>query len=221
MITKDPGARLGVVENRVRQEMEAVAEQANLKFIVNTILDRYANIVDVVAGDFRLAFRQGIERARGVYSAELKGPADIVLASAYPSDINFWQAGKALYSADIVVREGGIIILASPCYEGVGEHQEFAELLQYDYEAIESLLNRGQVHDRVGAAAALAVAVVKARAAIWFVTAHITAAEAEQMGSRRFETIQVALDAALQLKGDTARVTVLHEATEILPILPT
>jgi len=112
MITKDPGARLGVVENWVRHEMEAVAEQANLKFIVNTILDRHANIVDVVAGDFRLAFRQGVDRAGHVYSAALRGQADIVLCSAYPSDINFWQAGKALYSADLVVREGGIIILA-------------------------------------------------------------------------------------------------------------
>lgn len=220
MITKDPGARLGVVENRVRHEMEAVAEQANLMFIVNTILDRYANIVDVVAGDFRLAFRQGVERARQVYSAMLTGPADIVLASAYPSDINFWQAGKALYSADLVVREDGIIILASPCYEGVGEHKEFVELLQHDYQTIESLLNRGQVKDRIGVAAALAVALVKARAAIWLVTTHITAAEASHMGSRRFDTIQAALDAALQFKGEIARVTVLHEATEILPILP-
>ena len=33
---------------------------------------------------------------RQVYSANLTGQADIVQASAYPSDINFWQAGKAL-----------------------------------------------------------------------------------------------------------------------------
>jgi nickel-dependent lactate racemase len=220
MITKDPGARLGVVENWVRHEMEAVAEQANLKFIVNTILDRHANIVDVVAGDFRLAFRQGVDRAGHVYSAALRGQADIVLCSAYPSDINFWQAGKALYSADLVVREGGIIILASPCYEGVGEHQEFVELLQYDYDSLDGMINRGEVKDRIGAAAALAVALVKARAAIWLVTTNISADEVAHMGSRRFETMQAALDTALQVKGDMAQVTILHEATEILPILP-
>ncbi len=220
MITKDPGARLGVVENRVRHEMEAVAEQANLKFIVNTILDRHANVVDVVAGDFRLAFRQGVERARQVYSASLRGQAEVVLCSAYPSDINFWQAGKALYAADLVVREGGIIILASPCYEGVGEHQEFVELLQYDYRTLDGMINRGEVKDRIGAAAALAVVLVKARAEIWLVTTNITPDEAARMGSRRFESVQAALDAALQVKGDMAQVTVLHEATEILPILP-
>ncbi len=219
MITKDPRARLGVVENQVRHEMEAVAEQANLKFIVNTILDRHANIVDVVAGDFRLAFRHGVERARRVYSTPLKGQADIVLCSAYPSDINFWQAGKALYSADLAVREGGIVILASPCYEGVGEHQAFVDLLQYDYDTLDGMVNRGEVKDRIAAAAALAVALVKARAAIWLVTSNISADEAARMGSRCFETIQAALDSAFQVKGDAAQVTVLHEATEILPIL--
>jgi len=82
------------------------------------------------------------------------------------------------------------------------------------------MINRGEVKDRIGAAAALAVALVKARAAIWLVTTNISADEVAHMGSRRFETMQAALDTALQVKGDMAQVTILHEATEILPILP-
>jgi len=221
MITKDPDARLGVVENRVRHEIEVVADKAHLKFIVNTVLDRYSNIVDVVAGDFRRAFRQGVERAREVYTVPIKGRADIVICSAFPSDINFWQAGKALYSADLVVREGGVIILASPCYEGIGEHKEFAKLLKYNYQMIESMLTQGQIQDRIGAAAALAVALVKARASIFLVTSNITDEDAAQMESRRFDNIQHAFDTAMKVKNGSAQVTVLHEATEILPILPT
>lgn len=220
MITKDPGARLGVVENQVRHEMEVVAEKANLKFIVNTILDRYANIIGVVAGDFRQAFREGVQQARKVYSANIRGQADVVLASAYPSDINLWQAGKALYTADLVVKDGGIIILASPCYEGVGEHGAFADLLGYSYDAIAGMVDRNEVRDRIGAAAALAVALVRKRAQIWLVTDNVTAEEARRMSIERFNTVQDALDAALKKSGDTAQLTVLHEATEILPILP-
>jgi lactate racemase len=220
MITKDPGARLGVVENQVRHEMEAVAERANLKFIVNTVLDRYANLVYVAAGDFRLAFREGVKHARDVYSAPLRGQADIVLASAYPSDINFWQAGKALYSADLAVRDGGIIILASPCYEGVGEHGAFADLLGYDYPTIDGMVERNEVVDRIGAAGALAVALVRARADIWLVTDNVTPEEATRMSIRRFTHLQEAMDQALKETGNGAKVTILHEATEILPILP-
>lgn len=220
MITKDPGARLGVVENQVRHEIETVAERVNLKFVVNTILDRHANIVDVVAGDVRRAFRRGVELARRVYSADLSGQADIVLASAYPSDINFWQAGKALYAADLVVRDGGIIILASPCYEGIGEHEEFADLLREDYHSIEGRIHRGEVRDRVGAAAALAVALVRARADIWLVSGPLMAEPAARAHLPCFENLQEAVDAALRAKGPAARLTVLHEATEILPVLP-
>lgn len=217
MITKDPGARLGVVENRVRHEMEAVADRANLRFIVNTILDRNAHIVDVVAGDFRLAFREGVAKARDVYSAQFSSQADVVLASSYPSDINFWQAGKALYSADLLVRAGGIIILASPCYEGVGEHGAFADLLTYDYQSIEGMLDRNEIRDRIGAAGALAVAVVRERADIWLVSSHMLAADAERMGVRLFSSVQEAVTQALQLRGPAITITVLHEATEILP----
>jgi lactate racemase len=220
MITKDPDARLGVIENQVRREMEEVAARANLKFIVNTVLDRHANIVDIVAGDFRQAFREGVARALKVYSVSLKGKAEIVVASAYPSDINFWQAGKALYSADLAVRDGGTIILASPCYEGVGEHGEFVDLLQYDYRTLDRMIAAGEVHDRVGAAAALAVALVLGRAQLWLVTDHVGEAEARRMNVRRFAGLQAALDAALQTHGPDAKVTILHEATEILPIVP-
>ena len=218
MITKVPGARLGVVENQVRHEIEAVAERAGLRFIVNTVLDRIGEIVDVVAGDFRRAFRQGVKLASKIYSAPFTSIAEVVLASAYPSDINLWQAGKAFYSADLVVNDGGIIILASPCYEGVGEHGQFGKLLQYDYETIEGMLARGEIEDRIGAAAALAVALVRARADIYIVTNNISEKQAAQMDITRFTDIQKALDAALVVQGKNALVTVLHEATELLPL---
>lgn len=218
MITKDPEIRLGVVENRVRHEMEAVAERANLKFIVNTILDPQANIVDVVAGDFRFAFREGVRRALQVYRAPVRGLANIVIASAYPSDLNLWQAGKAFYSADLVVRDGGIIILVSPCFEGVGEHTDWIDLLEYDYDTINRMIENGQVADRISAAASLAVALILARARIWLVTSHISAQQADRMKARSFASAQDALDAALGEYGEGARVTILHQATEILPV---
>jgi nickel-dependent lactate racemase len=218
MITKAPGARLGVLENQVRHEIEAVAERAGLRFIVNTVLDRGGNIVGVVAGDFRKAFRRGVREAAEIYSAPFSRQVDIVVASAYPSDMNLWQAGKALYAADLVVKDGGVIILASPCYEGIGEHGEFGRLLQYDYETIEAMLARNEIQDRIGAAAALAVALVSARADIYLVTDTITEWQAAQMKLSHYSTVQRALDAALAAQGDGAQVTVLHEATELLPL---
>lgn len=220
MITKDPEIRLGVVENAVRREIEDVAERVHLKFIVNTVLDPLGRIVDVVAGDYRQAFREGVNRALDVYSCSLTGPADVVVASSHPSDLNLWQAGKGLYAANLVVNDGGVIILASPCYEGVGEHREFVECLRYDYPTLDRLISQNQVTDRIGAAAALAVALVVAHAEVWLVARTITDAEAERMRMRRFDGLQDAVDAALGLKAERSTVTILREAAEILPVLP-
>jgi nickel-dependent lactate racemase len=220
MITKDPEIRLGSLENRARHEIEAVAERTNLKFIVNTVLDRQGAIVHVVAGDYKRAFRAGVELARGISTAEVPGLADIVIASSYPSDLNLWQAGKALYAADLVVRQGGIIVLVSPCYEGVGEHGDFAELLGRDRFELERQVVDGQVADRIAGAAALAVALVRARADVWLVSEHVTDADLHRMKMRRFYHLQDALDLALKTKGTRAQVLVLHEATEIVPVAP-
>jgi lactate racemase len=218
MITKDPGAMLGVVENQVRHEIEAVADRTNLRFIVNTILTRSGNLHDVVAGDFRLAFREGVRRASAIYRVDVGRKADVVLTSSYPADLNFWQAGKALYGADLVVRTGGIIVLVSPCTDGMGEHPEFNSLLRQSYAEIEDALAQDRVHDRIGAAAALAVAIVTERARVFLVSDGITEREAEQAGFRRFTSVQDAVDVALREAGPDSRVSLLHEGAEALPV---
>lgn len=221
MITKHPSIRLGNVENPVRHEIESVADRANLRFIVNTVLDQQANLLAVVAGDFRQAFRKGVELASQVYGAPLYGQAHVVIASAYPSDFNLWQAGKAFYAADLAVREGGVIILVSPCYEGMGEHDELLRLSGLDYSEIEAMILQKKVHDRIGAAAALALALIKARASLWLVADHITREQARCMDMEQFSHPQQAVDKAVQLFSPAIRLNVLHQATEILPMLVT
>jgi nickel-dependent lactate racemase len=219
MITKDPEIRLGVLENRVRHEIEEVADRTSLRFIVNTILTRTGELYDAVAGDFRPAFRTGVARALEIYSVPAGSPADVVVTSGYPTELNLWQAGKALYAADALVREGGTIVLVAPCPEGMGEHDEFTDLLAEPYEAIEAALADGRIHDRIGAAAALAVAVVRRRATVLLVADGVTDAEAERAGLPKFATAQLALESALA-SSPAARpsVTVLREGAEALPV---
>ncbi len=58
---------LGRVENRVRHEMEAIADRAGLKAILNTVLDSSGALVAAVYGDPRAAFRAGVAYSRQVY----------------------------------------------------------------------------------------------------------------------------------------------------------
>lgn len=217
MITKDPEARLGQVENTVRREIEAVAEQVGLSFIVNTILNHEQKIVAVVAGEMRQAFRAGVEIAKLACGAEFRTAADIVIASSYPIDINLWQAGKALYSADLVAKDGGLIILVSPCSEGVGEHGSFRDLIFQDYDSIEKLIASGSV-DKISAAAALAVALVRQRVEVWMVTQGITEEDCKKMRFRRFSSVAQAVKAAIEERSG-ATFSIMHNACEVLPII--
>jgi len=56
---EDPLKLLGDPENVVRKEMEEVADVVGLDFIVNVVFNGRGEVVKVVAGDMRKAFREG------------------------------------------------------------------------------------------------------------------------------------------------------------------
>jgi nickel-dependent lactate racemase len=217
MITRFPDVGLGALDNTVRREIDDVADTAGLRFIVNTVLNADQEVVGVVCGDHRAAFARGVEQAREVYGAPFRARADIVVASAYPSDINLWQAGKSWYGAELVVRRGGLVIMASPCSEGLGEHGSFAELMGYDRPALESMLAADEIDDRISAAAALACALVREHCEVWLASTGITDDEASRMGMRRFATAAEALKVAMAER-PAGMVSLLHNATEVLPL---
>lgn len=224
MITKDASVRLGNAENVVRHEMEAVAARAGLRFIVNVALDATGNVVSVVAGDPVLAHREGVIHAEKVCAVRIPRAADVVVASSFPADMNFWQAGKAFYTSDLAVQDDGVIVLVSPAKEGIGEHPEFGALIPRSRETILSMLEAGEIDDQLGAAGALAVRLVADRARIIVVTDGMTQSEVGAMGFEHFDSsrLQQAVDRALELaamRTDCPSVTVLREAPDMLPII--
>ncbi|MBC7109034.1 MAG: nickel-dependent lactate racemase [Methanomassiliicoccales archaeon] len=118
----------GELNNPVRTEIEQWVQKIGLDFIVNVVLTTNNEIYKVVAGHFITAHRAGVKYCKEIYSATARNKADVVIVSSAPADLDFWQAGKAIIAAGKVVRDGGVIILATPCYEGEGPHKSFMEL---------------------------------------------------------------------------------------------
>jgi nickel-dependent lactate racemase len=221
MITKDPGVRLGNAENVVRQEMEAVAEKAGLKFIVNTILNAKGQIIDLVAGHPVLAHRAGVAVAMKACAVTVPRRAEIVVAGSHPADTNFWQAGKSLYTADLVAAEPGSIILVTPAFEGIGEHAEFGALLGLKYDEVLRRLEAGLVSDRLSAAAALAVRLAARGRRIVLVTDGLAADQVAAMGFVHYpvERLQAAIDQEIQSYRQP-EMLVLKQAPDLLPLVP-
>lgn len=59
-------------------------------------------------------------------------PFDIVITSnaGYPLDLNLYQAVKGMSAAAQIVRQGGSIIIAAECRDGLPEHGEYAQMLR-------------------------------------------------------------------------------------------
>lgn len=127
-----PNATWGVVEgNPVWEEMLEVALMTRPDFLLNVTLNRDRAITGVYAGDLEGAHGAGRAAVRTTAMAPFDAPFDIVITSnsGYPLDLNVYQSVKGMSAAHQVVREGGSIIVAAECWDGVPDHGEFKRLL--------------------------------------------------------------------------------------------
>ena len=215
-----PRSYLGVLENPVRRELDSIARKVGLNIIFNTVLNRYGEVVEAFFGDVEAAFRKGVERSKKVFSVNIPQAADIVVSSSHPCDIEFWQAHKTLYPSDLAVKEKGIIIIVTPCYEGVAmTHDDILEVTGESSGRLREMVERGEVRDKVAAALAIAWAQVKERETVFIVSHGIDKDTADKLGFIHFSSVQEALDEALRRKGSTAGITVLTHAADMLPVL--
>jgi nickel-dependent lactate racemase len=225
LAARSPTSLLGTLENPVRAELEMVARQTNLTGIINCILDRHSAVVHVVAGESRAAHRHGVALARPIWEVPVPRLADIVVVSSHPADIDFWQANKALYAAEKIVKRGGDIILLTPCPEGLSGQQEHVATL----EALAGIPSRQLWHEtrRQGLKdyAALTVSNISAccseLAWVTVVSDGLTDGEIDILGFDRAESIQEALQSALKRQGEGASVLVLTHGGETVPVIST
>jgi nickel-dependent lactate racemase len=212
---------LGKADNPIRASIDSLARKAGLDFIVNVILNARDEVVAAVAGDMVEAHRAGCGVARDVYGVRVEREYDIVVADSHPFDIEFWQANKALDTAGQFVRKGGVVVLVSPCTDGISRPHA-AEVLEVGYRpiaAIRRLVEEGAIRHRVVAvhmAQVSAVAIEKAR--LILVTPGIAPAEVERMGFAWAPTPQAAFEAARRQVGEKPAVAVLEGAARMLVI---
>ena len=212
---------LGRIENPVKQEIERVAVKAGLAWIVNAVMDGTGHLSGVVAGDPLLAYRAGATQSERVYRAELPGKADIVIADSSPADSELWQAAKGLYAADLVVRQGGVVILVTPCPEGISlSHPEILEFGYQTYEEVASEVQQGKIAKLTVAAHLVHVGeVIKKKASGILVCPGISKEETEKLGFIYAREPQEALDIAFSHLSREAEVSVLQRGGEILPVI--
>jgi nickel-dependent lactate racemase len=212
---------LGRIENPVKEEVERVARKAGLKWIINTIQDGSGRLVDAVAGDPILAYRKGGTESLQVYQSELPQDADIVVVDSHPYDSELWLASKGIYASELAVKQGGVVILVSPCPEGVSpSHPEVLEFGYQTFQTVDQWLREGKIQKWTAAAHLVHVGrVIKERAKGIFVSQGISKEEKERLGLIHAENPAEALEMAFSMAGRKSSVAILQRGGEILPVV--
>lgn len=208
---------LGEAGNPVRREMEQIAVESGLAFILNVVLNRDAGVVAVVAGDVVAAHRAGVEVARPIHTVKVEKRPDIVIASSHPADRDLWQGFKAINNCGMLVKDGGTLILLIPAPEGIApDHPYLVELGLTPCDMVLRMVEEDQVADCVGAATYLALDQTRKRASIILVTDGISPEEADRIGLVAFDEFDAALARALAQQGDKAQIGVVTHGGDIV-----
>jgi len=128
-----PRAIWGVTRgNPIWEEIREVAGQAGQLFLLNVTLNRDKAVTGVFAGDLDEAHAAGCEFVRRSAMVPVPRPFDIVVTtnSGYPLDLNLYQSVKGMRAAEPVVRQGGAIVIAASCWDGIPEHGLYGKLLK-------------------------------------------------------------------------------------------
>ena len=128
-----PLSTWGVIDGNI---LQGAATQnclmAKPDFMLNVTLNGEKQITGVVAGDVITAHREGCKFVKETAMYAVDAPFDIVVTtnSGYPLDQNLYQTVKGMSAAAQIVKQGGAIISASECCDGVPDHGNYAKILK-------------------------------------------------------------------------------------------
>jgi len=129
----DPRATFAVTEgNPVHDPIRAIAAATGVTFAVDVLIDERHRITHAFGGPVLEMHAVACRMARDVAMQPVAGPFDVVVTtnSGYPLDRNVYQAVKGMAAAGSIVAEGGTIVCAAECRDGVPEAGPYARLLR-------------------------------------------------------------------------------------------
>jgi lactate racemase len=204
-------------DNVVREAIDDFALKAGLKFILNDVPDADGHhLAGAFAGHPIAAHEVACEAALRICEVKIQEKADIVIADAYPSDMDFWQAIKGMNVAYSAVKDGGTVILVSPCPEGAcSQHEEVTTIGYIRNEQVRRLVEQGKIDKCIGGNLFLGGQLLDKGPGI-LVTKGISEDQTRAMGFGWAPDPAAALALALERHGKTASINVLYKASKMI-----
>jgi len=221
----DPRATWGVTDgNPVWEEIREAAMMTPSTFLLNVALNGDKQITAVFAGDLERAHEQGCAFVKQHAMAAVHKRYDIVIASnsGYPLDLNLYQSVKGMSAAAQVVKEGGTIIVAADCEDGIPDHGWYKRLL-FEADSPASLLamiRAGDCRCQDAWQAQIHAAICRKNDVHLF-SRHLTDEDIMLAMLKPCGDIARTVDRLLQSYGRDASVCILPDGTQTIPYVST
>ena len=210
---------LGLLENnRFHLEALEAARMTGVDFIVNSVDNAQRELVACVAGDLEAAFDAGVAVSRKVWEVEIPVRPQIVIVSpgGYPRDFDLHQSQKAIGCSELLLPEGGGLILCAECRDGAGKPGLLLREAASPDEVIDDFLTHGLKPNGNGKAYMLARAAK--RFTIALAGSRIPQADLRKMFLDGYDTVEEAISVMLARFGPDAPILVVPHASEIIPV---
>ena len=218
----DPRARAGILDgNPIHEDMLEFMTYTRLDFIVNVTIDRERRVTGIFAGDPVKAHLKGVEFLDRYVKIPAGEAADIVVTTngGYPLDRDIYQAVKGMDTASRVVKDGGVIIIASECRDGLGGHEEFLKLVR-GAESPEEILRRIRENEPIyDQWEAQILARILRKAKVILVSDYVSERTARDLLLEHARTLEEALEIAYGIVGRGARIAAIPEGPYVIPVI--
>ncbi len=222
-MVSSPQAIWGVTDgNPIHDAIRQIARQTRVDFSVDVTINRDHKITGVYAGELFAVHKAASRAAKSTAMTPVDEPFDVVVTtnSGYPLDLNLYQAVKGMSAAAQVVKEGGTIICAAECSDGVPDHGEYKKMLgerETPAELLEMIMSNG--HDRHDQWQVQLQAQIQLKAEVLLKSDYLSD---ETVRAAHLEPIhdvgQAVLD-ALDKHGPGSRVCVIPQGPQTIPYL--
>jgi len=219
----DPRATWAVTHgNPVHDDIRAAAAAAPPHFSFDVILNSEQRIITAFAGEMFAMHEAACAAARRHATVAVETPFDVVVTSnsGFPLDQNLYQAVKGMSAAARIVTDGGTIVCAAECRDGFPGHGSYRELLasrRSPRELIDAIAGSPRVVPDQWQVQVQAQ--IQARATVVMHTGFLSDEELAQAHLTQTRDIAATVAAALDRAGPAARVCVLPEGPQTIPIL--
>ena len=216
-----PMATWGVIHgNPVHDDVRDIAAMTGVDFSVDVTINRNRKITSVYAGDLFLAHEAACRSAKSTAMQQVASPFDVVVTtnSGYPLDQNLYQAVKGMSAAAQIVSQGGTIVCAAECSDGIPDHGQYKKLLTMrdsPEDLLDMILTDGHnVHDQWQVQLQ---AQIQMRASVYLKSGYLSPEQVREAHLTPIDSIEDTVAGALRESGNGARVCVLPEGPQTIP----